>query len=185
MRLTTTKNGRSVRDRPSRQSFLTKDVREGLAIILMGWALPSRRRSTWPSCSGTRHPLGGQSYGRIFYPPDRDQVNVSVITDWARQVNFKVTSREGGIQLCAPLWHEFFHIGDIPTRKEVLSLYDASRKSYIKEELEFNAADDDDPVYEGNVPCTRGCDPSCASSYRGGACTKLADGHRMSDGLDR
>ena len=91
---------------------------------------------------------------RIFYPPDRDQVNVSVITDWARQVNFEVTQREGGIQLCAPMWHEFFHIGDIPTRKEVLSLYDASRKSYVREELEFNAADDDDPANEGNVPCT-------------------------------
>ena len=63
---------------------------------------------------------------RIFYPPDRDQVNVIVITDWARQVNFEVTSRGGGIQLCAPLWQEFSHIGDIPTRNEVLSLYNAS-----------------------------------------------------------
>ena len=78
---------------------------------------------------------------RIFYRPD--QVHVSELTDWARQVNFEVTSREGGVQVCAPLWHEFFHIGDIPTRKEVLSL------SYVKEELEFNAGDDDDPEYEG------------------------------------
>ena len=92
---------------------------------------------------------------RIFYPPDRDQVNVIVITDWARQVNFEVTSREGGIQLCAPLWQEFFHVGDVPTRKEVLSLYDASRRSYTKEDLGFNATDDDDPEYEGDVPCTR------------------------------
>ena len=86
-------------------------------------------------------------------------MNVSVIPDWARQVNFEVTSREGGIQRCAPLWQEFFHLGNIPTRKEVRSLYDA-RKSCVKEELEFNAADDDDPEYEGNVPCTGGAIPA-------------------------
>ena len=44
---------------------------------------------------------------RIFYPPDSDHVNVVIITNWARQVSFEVTSREGGIQLCAPLWQEF------------------------------------------------------------------------------
>ena len=54
-------------------------------------------------------------------------------------------------------------MSDIPTRKEVLSLYDASRKSYAKEELEFNATDDDDPEYEGNVPCTEGAIPVAAA----------------------
>ena len=117
---------------------------------------------------------------RIFYPPDHDQLHVIVITDWSRQVNFEVTSREGGIQLCAPLWQEFFHIDDIPTRKEVLSLYDASRTSYVNEELEFNAADDDDPD-----AMHKRCEPSCASYPGHGAGTELANGYRVSDGLDR
>ena len=72
-----------------------------------------------------------------------------IVTDWARQVNFEVNSRQGGIQLCAPLCQEFYHIGDIPTHKELQSSYDRSRKSYVEVELEFSATHDDDPEYEG------------------------------------
>ena len=79
---------------------------------------------------------------------------VTAVTGWARYVNIEGTTREGGIQLCAPYWQRFFHIGDIPTHAEVQSLYDPRRPSFSPEDLEFEATDDDDPEYEGDVPCT-------------------------------
>ena len=65
----------------------------------------------------------------IFYPPARGRVIVTAITSWARYVNIEGTTREGGIQLCAPLWSRFYHIGDIPTHAEVQSIYDPKRQS--------------------------------------------------------
>ena len=53
--------------------------------------------------------------------------------------------REGGIQLGAPFWQRFYHIGDIPTHAEVQSLYDPGRPSFSPEDLVFEATDDDDP----------------------------------------
>ena len=50
----------------------------------------------------------------IFYPPARGRLIVTAITSWARYVNIEGTTREGGIQLCAPLWPRFYRIGDIP-----------------------------------------------------------------------
>ena len=56
--------------------------------------------------------------------------------------------------MCAPFWQRFYHIGDIPTHSEVQSLYDPRRPSFSPEDLVFEATDDDDPEYEGDVPCT-------------------------------
>ena len=58
----------------------------------------------------------------IFYPLPGGRVIVTAVTGWARYVNIEGTTREGGIQLCAPYWRRFFHIGDIPTQAEVQSL---------------------------------------------------------------
>ena len=96
----------------------------------------------------------------IFYPPDCDQLIAEVIIRWARFVNIEGTTAEGGIQLCARLWQQFFHIGDIPTYEEVLSLYDPKRRCYLPKNFEFTARDDDDPEYRGDVPCTGGTVPA-------------------------
>ena len=61
----------------------------------------------------------------IFYPPDRDQVNVDITTDWANYVNLYVHTRAEGVQPCGHLWHAFYHIGDIPSVKVVRSSYES------------------------------------------------------------
>ena len=102
--------------------------------------------------------MGGRSCGPMDFAassmPARGRVIVTAITSWSRYVNIEGTTREGGIQLCAPLWPRFYHIGDIPTHAEVQSLYDPKRQSFSLEDLLFTATDDDDPEYEGDVPCT-------------------------------
>ena len=87
--------------RPSQQAIVSNEGRErgfGNHLDGMGAALTQAKYLA----VGKSSPIGWavvwtDELCRIFYPPDRDQVNVSVITDWARQVNFKVTQREGGI----------------------------------------------------------------------------------------
>ena len=96
----------------------------------------------------------------IFYPPRYGKVTVETVTKWARNVALEGTTREGGIQLCAPCWGRYYHIGDIPTRTEIQSLYDPRRPSFTTIDLEFRATDDDDPEYEGNVPCTMEAAPT-------------------------
>ena len=96
----------------------------------------------------------------IFYPPHDGNVCEAVVIDWGRYLNVEGTTRECGIQLCAPHWQRFFHIGDIPNPAEVKSLYDPRRPGFLLEDLVFNATDHGDPVQAESTPAPAGSIPT-------------------------
>ena len=73
---------------------------------------------------------------------------VEITARWATNVNFHVLTRAEGIQYCGHLSHDFYHIGDIPTDREVRSSYDSRRASFSKKDFEFDVGDYDDPEHD-------------------------------------